>query len=46
MSRKRTAKYTLIVGAGAYFSNTFIGLVWEMFKHRLEHLRSDGKWID
>ena len=39
-------KYKLLTDNGTYFSDTVIGLLWEMFKHRLEHLRSDGKWID
>ena len=39
-------RYTLLVDGGAYFSDTVIGLLWEMFKHRLEHLRRDNIWMD
>jgi len=39
-------KYTLLVGSDAYFSDTIVGLLWEMFKHRLEHLRRDSVWMD
>ena len=39
-------KYTLLVNNGAYFSDTIIGLLWEMLKHRLEHLRKDNIWMD
>ena len=39
-------KYTLLVKDGTYFANSIIGLFWEMLKHRLEHLRRDGKWMD
>jgi len=43
---KNKYKYTLLVGNGAYFSDTIIGLFWEMLKHRLEHLRKDNVWMD
>jgi len=39
-------KYTLLVDSGAYFSDTIVGLLWEMLKHRLEHLRRDNAWMD
>tara|TARA_R100000315_G_C5113819_1_gene65024 strand:- start:204 stop:341 length:138 start_codon:yes stop_codon:yes gene_type:complete len=40
-------KYTLLLSNGdAYFADTIVGLLWEMFKHRLEHLRRDGVWMD
>ena len=48
MSRGRY-KYTLLVNSpssDAYFADTIVGLLWEMFKHRLEHLRRDGVWMD
>ena len=32
--------------AGIYESDTIIGLLWERFKHRLWHLRKQGRWID
>ena len=39
-------KYTLLVSNGMYSSDSFIGLIWEVFKHRFKHLRRDGKWMD
>ena len=39
-------KYTLLVGAGVYSSDSFIGLLWEILKHRTWHLFEHGKWID
>jgi len=39
-------KYTLLVGEGAYFADSFIGLLWEMLKHRFYHLREHGIWMD
>ena len=39
-------KYKLLVDNGVYFSDTVIGLLWEILKHRLEHLRRDGVWMD
>jgi hypothetical protein len=41
-----SCKYTLLVNTGAYFSDSVIGLVWEVIKHRFAHLRRDGKWRD
>ena len=32
--------------AGVYKSDTLFGLLWEMFTHRLCHLRKHGKWMD
>ena len=34
------------VSAGEYTSDSFIGLLWEIFKHRCWHLWKHGKWID
>ena len=31
---------------GKYESDTFIGLLWEIFKHRTWHLFKHGKWMD
>ena len=45
MSRDKY-RYTLLVDGGAYFSDTIIWLLWEILKHRLEHLRRDGVWMD
>jgi len=32
--------------AGVYESDTLFGLLWEMFTHRLWHLRKHGRWMD
>ena len=37
-------RYTCEVGF--YESDSWIGLLWEILKHRLEHLRRDGIWMD
>ena len=34
------------VPEGEYTANTFIGLTWEIFKHRLWHLYKHGRWMD
>ena len=39
-------KYTLLVGAGVYSSDSFIQLLWEMLTHRFEHLMRGDGWID
>jgi hypothetical protein len=39
-------KYALIVGKGAYFSDSLFGLFWEMLKHRFSHCRKGHGWID
>ena len=39
-------KYTLLIGAGVYSSDSFIGLLWEILKHRTWHLFEHGKWMD
>jgi len=43
-------KYRLEVMAhgkpGFYESPTLVGLLWTRFKHRLNHFRECGKWID
>ena len=41
-----TTKYTLSVDAGTYSSDSFIKLLWEMFKHRCQHLKRGDGWID
>ena len=41
-----TTRYALIVEAGAYFSDTLLGVLWEMLKHRFHHLRKHGIWMD
>jgi len=37
-------KYTC--DAGIYESESFFGLMWEIFKHRTWHLFKHGKWMD
>jgi len=39
-------KYTLLVSAGSYTSNSLIGLMWEVFTHRCSHLLKHGRWVD
>ncbi len=39
-------RYTLTVKNGTCFANSIIDLMWQMLKHRFEHLRRDGKWMD
>ena len=34
------------VSAGEYTSDSFVGLLWEIFKHRCWHLWKHGKWVD
>ena len=48
MEKRSMTKYRLILGTtGAmYESDTLLGLMIEIFKHRLYHLRKDGQWID
>jgi len=38
--------YIMKCWAGEYRSNSWIGLGWEIFKHRLWHLRKDGRFMD
>ena len=48
MENKSTTKYRLILGTtGAmYESDTLLGLLIEIFRHRLYHLIKDGQWVD
>jgi len=39
-------RYRLIVPEGLYESDTIIGLVVEVLRHRFEHLVRHGKWMD
>ena len=39
-------KYTLLVSAGTYTSDSLIGLMWELFKHRCWHLWKHKRWMD
>ena len=36
----------LIVRSGYYESDTLVGLLVEVLKHRFHHLIRDGKWMD
>jgi hypothetical protein len=38
--------YSMVCWAGEYKSDTWIGLGWEIFKHRLWHLWNDGSFTD
>ena len=29
-----------------YKSKSYLGLMWEILKHRMYHLIHDGKWMD
>ena len=42
----RAAYYTLHVPAGTYSANTLLGLLWEVFTHRLWHLYRYHDWRD
>ena len=39
-------KFRYQTDIGLYEADSFIGLLWEIFKHRLHHLIHDGKWRD
>ena len=45
---KYKAKYeaTYKVPAGTYTSDSLMGLVWEVLKHRASHLIKHGRWMD
>ena len=38
--------YDLNVPNGKYQAKSMVGLIYEVFKHRLHHLFKQGKWID
>ena len=38
--------YRYDCGAGFYESDYYIGLMWEILKHRTWHLFTHGKWMD
>jgi hypothetical protein len=40
------SKFMLIVEAGSYQADTFLGLIFEVLKHRFYHLINHGKWMD
>tara|TARA_Y100000590_G_C15039693_1_gene758384 strand:+ start:213 stop:377 length:165 start_codon:yes stop_codon:yes gene_type:complete len=39
-------KYNLLVDDGVYTSDSLIGLLWEVFKHRCWHLNRGDGWVD
>tara|TARA_Y100001963_G_C6520176_1_gene326181 strand:+ start:130 stop:252 length:123 start_codon:yes stop_codon:yes gene_type:complete len=39
-------KYKLIVNVGSYQSDSLIGLLFEITKHRLKHLFNGDGWVD
>ena len=39
-------KYTLLVSAGTYTSDSLFGLFVEVMKHRLFHLKRGDGWMD
>jgi hypothetical protein len=42
-----SSKYNLIVhGAGSYSHDSLALLLWEVIKHRVEHLLNGDGWID
>ena len=43
---KKTYKIRYDVPAGTYESNSLMGLVWEVLKHRCWHLFKHGRWMD
>ena len=48
-SKKHRAVYTKAmynVPAGTYESDTLMGLLWEVFKHRCWHLWKHRRWMD
>jgi hypothetical protein len=38
--------YRMTCWAGEYEADSWIGLGWEIFKHRLWHLWNDGSFVD
>jgi len=38
--------YAMSCQAGEYTSDSWLGLGWEIFKHRLWHLWNDGSFMD
>ena len=38
--------YSYTCEAGFYESDSYIGLMWEILKHRTWHLFTHGKWMD
>ena len=38
--------YKYVCKAGLYESDTLIGLLWEIFKHRMWHLIKHNRWMD
>ena len=45
-SQEQKHAFIYKVPAGTYESDSMVGLLWEIFKHRTWHLFKHGKWID
>ena len=45
-SVKQKPYYKLKVPNGTYSSDNIFNLMWEVFKHRLQHLFKHGRWVD
>jgi hypothetical protein len=43
---EKTYKIRYEVPAGIYESDSLVGLVWEVLKHRTRHLFRHGRWMD
>ena len=46
MEMKKIYKATYCVPTGIYESDSLMGLVWEVFKHRCWHLWKHKRWMD
>jgi len=36
----------LLVKEGYYEADTLMGILYEVVKHRMHHLLTEGKWVD
>ncbi len=46
MSEQEQYKITYTVSNGVYYANSIMGLMWEIFTHRLHHLIKHRRWMD
>ena len=46
MITEEHAKFRYWTDVGLYEADSFIGLLWEIFRHRLSHWIHDGEWRD
>lgn len=42
----REEKYKLVVAEGHYTSNSLLGLIWGVLKHRFWHWQRGDGWVD